>query len=83
MRVKSISSSIHLWASRRDTYDWAHRPGKLWPCSTLSGKSLFVALENSGADIADILLDGREDTTHLDWHELRCFLDDMLCLSQS
>lgn len=56
-RVKVTDRSIELWASERDTYDWATRPGAAWPCSHLRGSRFYAAFDASG--LVDTTVDGR------------------------
>lgn len=74
MRIVKNGTNTRLWLSRNDTYEWAHKPGKAWPCSNLSGKSLFVELERG--DLVDIRINGRAGDC--DSHELSCIIDDFL-----
>ena len=57
MRIKKTNSGTQLWLSANDTYNWAHKPGAIWPCSVLSGHRLFA--EFSNGDLVDIIIDGR------------------------
>ena len=73
MTVKRTpSGGVMIKASARDTWNWAHRPGASWPCSSLSGHKIMVELEKNG-DLIDFT--GPEDC---DAHELRAFTDDAL-----
>lgn len=56
-----------MWLSARDTYDWAHKVGASWPCSTLSGERCMVGVDSNG--LYDFTLNGRYgdcDGTELD-----------------
>jgi hypothetical protein len=58
MRVLITPSSVTLWLSARDTYDWAHRAGAAWPCSQLSGKRLVAVFDTHG--LVDIAINGNQ-----------------------
>jgi hypothetical protein len=45
-----------LYASARATYDWAHTPGALWPCSTLAGRRLRAEFDRNG--LCDLTING-------------------------
>lgn len=75
MRIKDNGNSVTLWASARDTYDWATKPGAAWPCSTLSGHR-FVAVFDDGG-LVDFSVDGRGGFD-ADGHELSCICADFL-----
>ena len=62
-------SGYALTLSESETYDWAHRAGRLWPCSTLSGFSLSIEVDSSGLcgletrdsdDVIELDVDGNE-----------------------
>mgnify|MGYP005829034167 CR=1 FL=1 len=57
MRLQQSQHGFTLWASARDTYDWAHKSGAAWPCSTLAGHRLVAAFDSNG--LYDFTLDGR------------------------
>jgi len=75
MRVQDNGSSIALWASARDTYDWSTRPGSAWPCSTLAGRRFFAYFDTNG--LCDLTVNGR-DATDVDSHELSAICADLL-----
>ncbi len=56
MKVEKTETIIKLWLSADDTKRWANRFGSRWPCSVLSGHSLFA--EFDGGDLVDITVDG-------------------------
>lgn len=58
-----------------DTWDWAHRPGALWPCSETAGHSLTVVVDSVG--LCEIAVDGREEID-LDGNELDAIVSDFL-----
>ena len=74
--VKIHSNSVQIWASADDTYDWAHKTGAAWPCSTLSGSRFFAEFDSNG--LVDLTVDGRIDTGDIDAHELSCICADLL-----
>jgi hypothetical protein len=77
MRVKIHDSSIGLWASSSDTYDWAHKIGAEWPCSTLSGKRFFAAFDSNG--LCDLSVNGQaSDKFDIDSNELSAICSDLL-----
>jgi len=61
-----------LALSESETYDWAHRAGKLWPCSTLSGFSLTIEVDSNGLcgletrDSDDVVIELDVDGNELD-----------------
>ena len=58
MRIKEHTGGYNLWLNKNDTYRWAHKTGASWPCSLLSGKSLFVAVDSNG--LCDYSVNGKE-----------------------
>lgn len=75
-RVVIHDSAVLLWASANDTYDWAHRPGASWPCSTLSGHRFFAAFDGNG--LCDLTVDGRDAPDDIDGHEFSALCSDLL-----
>jgi len=61
MRIKDNGNSIAVWLSARDTYDWAHKAGAVWPCSGLSDKRIFAAFDTNG--LYELTVNGRWDHT--------------------
>jgi hypothetical protein len=68
---KSIDGTVtgySLNLSSNETYEWAHKSGAAWPCSTLSGSRLRVDVDSNG--LCDIAIDGQcpdgVDGTELD-----------------
>lgn len=59
MRIKDNGNGFAIWLSARDTYDWAHRPGKAWPCSQLSGYAVFAEFDRNGLLDFGVKYDGR------------------------
>ena len=74
MKRKQVGDEVSLWFSENDTYDWATRPNKEWPCSTLKNKRVFVRLAKNG-DIVDCKVDGKEPD--IDNAELRAMIKDL------
>lgn len=56
MRIKREGTTVRLWLSANDTYNWAHRPDASWPCSQLAGKRLFAEFDDG--DLIDYSIDG-------------------------
>ncbi len=48
MKTQISESSVKLWLSATETWAWAHKPGKLWPCSFLAGSPLFAEFDRNG-----------------------------------
>ena len=76
MRTQRFGNTVKVWASARDTYDWAHKPGAAWPCSTLSGHRFYA--EFQGGDLVDLTVDGSSDEPDFDGHEFNAFIQYML-----
>lgn len=76
MRALHGDFGTKIWISANETYEWAHRVGAAWPCSTLSGKRLFVEFDKSG-NLTDIAVNGR-DADDCDAHELNALTSDFL-----
>lgn len=74
MKLTIHPSCVKLWLSARDTYEWAHRPGESWPCSTLSNKRLFAEFDRNG--LVDLVINGR--STDCDVTELNAITSDFL-----
>jgi len=74
MRIKENSEGYNMWLSAKDTYDWAHRPGKCWLCSRCSGHSLFVGVDSNG--LYDFTIDGKQGD--VDGTELDAIISDFL-----
>ena len=75
MRVLNHGTGIELWASARDTYDWAHKIGGAWPCSTLSDKRFYAAFDDNG--LLGLTVNGR-DEFDVDAHELSACAADLI-----
>ncbi len=74
MKTQINPTSVKLWLSANDTYDWAHKAGASWPCSQLSDKRLFVEFDTNG--LCDIAIDGKPDDC--DANELNAMVSDYL-----
>lgn len=57
MKIKKNGTTVQLWLSANDTYNWAERPGERWPCSRLSGKRLFAEFDDG--DLIDYAVEGK------------------------
>ena len=57
MRIEDTGNGFTIWLSRRDTYNWAHRSGAVWPGSYLSGRRLVAQYDRGG--LCDLTIDGR------------------------
>lgn len=55
MECKRTKNGVKLWLSADDTYKWAHKADAKWPCSRLSGHSLFAEFDNDG-DLIDVAI---------------------------
>jgi len=75
MRVLDNGNSVVLWASANDTYDWAHKPGAAWPCSTLSGHRFVAAFDTNG--LYELTVNGRDAPT-IDGCEFNAITSDLL-----
>ena len=76
MRINKYFTTTNIWASDNDTYKWANRSGNSWPCSTISGKRLFIQLDKG--DIVDLTVNGKQDNNTIDGWELSAFISDIL-----
>lgn len=59
MRVLDHGTSVVLWASARDTEQWATRARDQWPCSELRGKRFCAAFDTTG--LYELTVDGKRD----------------------
>lgn len=81
MRIADSGSAVTLWASARDTDDWARKPGAAWPCSTLAGHRFCATFDTNG--LLDLTIDGRwpGEAAHgddVDGNELSAICADLL-----
>lgn len=68
-----------LWLSKNDTYNWANKPGKCWPCSTVSNKALRIFTDRNG--LTELAINGRvdyDDSSPIDDTELSAIVSDLL-----
>ena len=63
-----------MWLTANDTHKWAHRAGNAWPCSQLSGKRVFVIVDENG--LLDFTLNGKP--ADVDGNELSACIADHL-----
>jgi hypothetical protein len=74
MRICINPSSVKLWLSSNDTYEWAHRDGHAWPGSSLIGRRLFAEFDSNG--LCDLTIDGKSGDC--DVNELNAITSDFL-----
>lgn len=74
MRIIIGQTSVKLWLSARETYNWATRAGASWPCSQLSDKRLFAEFDSNG--LLDFAVNGR--MADVDGNELTAICADHL-----
>lgn len=72
MRVKRYGNAVRVWYSAKDTYDWAHRPDSIWPCSTLSDKRVFAEFQDG--NLIDLRINGKY--TDCDGNEFNALIED-------
>lgn len=75
MRKVITSFGVKVWLSAGDTRNWANRPGKRWPCSTLADNAIVVEFDSAG-DLVDLTVNGGRGNQNIDGHELFALLDD-------
>ena len=71
---KTSPKGYTLYLSKSDTYKWASRPGKRWPCSTTSNKRLCVCVDSNG--LCDLTVNGKLEDINGD--ELEAIVTDHL-----
>jgi len=77
MRKVRNGNAVKLWLSANDTWNWATRPGQRWACSELSGKRLFVELDDG--DLVDIAVNGKDSHAYdVSADELNAIVEDHL-----
>jgi hypothetical protein len=76
MKVDTSGDTVKLWLSEEDTYQWANRPGAAWPCSFLSGKTLFA--EFFQGDLVDVAVDGSSNIEEFIGDEFDAITSDFL-----
>ncbi len=73
--IKATGYTMRL--SARETAYWANALDASWPCSTLSDKRVFIAVDSNG--LYDIAVNGSSRAAeHIDGHELDSMVADML-----
>jgi hypothetical protein len=77
MIIKENKYGLTIRASKNDTYDWAHRTGSAWPCSTLSNKRIYIE-ESRNGDLVDLIINNGRGDQDVDVHELNAFIEDVL-----
>ncbi len=81
MKTKLTSSNtVKVWISAAETYQWAHKQGAKWPCSTLEGRKLYAHFAENG-DLLDVTIDGREPDPNrgdIDGQEFNALMSDFL-----
>lgn len=75
MKIKKEGNTTRLWISSRETWSWANKPNSRWSCSSLADRRVYIEL-NGANDIVYVKINGR-DAKDLDFHELRCCLNDL------
>ena len=76
MKTQITKDHVKIWLSANETYNWAHRPNRRWPCSTLSNHKVFAEFDSNG--LLDITIDGKSDFDCVD-RELSAMCADFLC----
>ncbi len=74
MRMQVNRSTTKIWLSANDTYNWAHKVGASWPCSTLSNRRVFVEFDDG--DLIDIAIDGKS-ANNVNAHEFNAMITDL------
>ena len=74
MKTQVNGLTTKIWLSANDTYNWAHKIGASWPCSTLSNRQVFA--EFDGGDLIDIAIDGKSDD-NVDACEFNAIITDL------
>lgn len=48
-RIEQVGDNgIVLYLSADDTYKWAHRPGRMWPCSRAADRHIKIHIDRDG-----------------------------------
>ena len=77
MRLLDNGDNVVIWASQRDTYNWAHRSGASWPCSTLSDKRFVAAFDTDG--LVEFTVNGSDSNLYeVDSAELSAICADLV-----
>jgi hypothetical protein len=77
MRAKHSEHGTTLWLSKTDTFEWAHRPGVGWPCSTIANRSLVAVFDKIG-DLVELSFNGGRGDQDCDSHEFNAIVSDFL-----
>jgi hypothetical protein len=75
MKIEKTGTTVKLWLSANDTYNWANAPGRRWPCSQLAGKRLFAEFDRG--DLVDYTVDDK-DGVDIPGDEFTAITDDYL-----
>ena len=75
MRIQDNGTSFTIWASARDTSEWASKPGGVWPCSELSGRRFMASFDDGG--LVDLSVDGKGAPDDLSANELSACVSDL------
>ena len=75
MKRKINGTSVKIWLSANDTYNWAHKDGASWPCSQLSGHMLFAEFDSN--NLVDYSIDGK-DGVDIDVCEFNAIMSDFM-----
>lgn len=80
------NNGIVVELDENDTYNWAHRTGASWPCSTLSGHKVYAEFDSNG--LLDLWINdgyaGNEDGSYpngpdwVDGHEFSAMISDFV-----
>jgi hypothetical protein len=89
MKLETSRNGYRLVLTAQETEDWATRPGKRWPCSTLRGRRLVVEVDSNG--LVDYLIDGGHDVylgndlepLDPDAHEMEAIVADFTCETEA
>lgn len=71
------SGALTIWLSANDTYDWAHKLGSAWPCSTLSGNPVVASFGANG-DLEDMVVNGGRGDQDIDGTEFNACMSDYI-----
>ena len=75
MRIRIDKNSFVLWLSANDTYNWAHKPGATWPCSTINGRRVALFVDMTG--LVEFTVNGRNGID-IDGGELSAMMADFV-----
>ena len=77
MKIDITNGQLAVWLTKHDTYEWANRPGKRWPCSTLAGKRVYALFAANG-DLLDFVVNLGRDQDDIDGNELTAITSDAI-----